>query len=220
MHFLYALVWSVGTATDGAGQAAFSQHLRKLAQEKHHLHDKKILKLNRSCLLPDGAQNVHEYFVESQRWVSWRDVIQRRTMEKDPFNDREVAGHQVIVPTTESLKITKMLELCLRNALPILLIGPTGTGKSVCIQQFLRAAPRETRCSIQITFSAKSTTMQTSEILLTKLEKRGRRVVGPAPGKRCAVFLDDLNMPSLEKYGAQPPIELLRQLIDHRAWYN
>ena len=109
-------------------------------------------------------------------------------------------------------KYTFLLDIALNDDQPMLMVGPTGTGKSVYINRYLvRDLPEDSWMPIFITFSARTSANMTQEQVDGHLDKRGKGVFGPRVGKKCLIFVDDLNMAGKETYGAKPPVEILRQ---------
>ena len=124
------------------------------------------------------------------------------------------------MPTFDSIRMKYLKKLLIMNKKHVLSPGPTGTGKTVNINELLTSELTEEYQSLPITFSAQTSANQTQDALDEKFEKRRKGVYGPPSGKRFVIFVDDLNMPKKEEYGAQPPIELLRQWMDHQGWYD
>mmetsp|Transcript_9667 Transcript_9667/g.9382 ORF Transcript_9667/g.9382 Transcript_9667/m.9382 type:complete len:148 (+) Transcript_9667:2722-3165(+) len=112
------------------------------------------------------------------------------------------------------------MKLLLTNDKHVLTPGPTGTGKSVNVQEMLTYELPDEYQTLAITFSAQTSANQTQDYLDDKFEKRRKGIFGPPIGKKFVIFIDDLNMPKKEEYGAQPPLELIRQWLDHAGWYD
>ena len=127
-----------------------------------------------------------------------------------------------MVPTLDTYRFAFLLEMLnTYSSKPIFFTGVLGVGKSVIIQSCL-AEMKEPKGvqSINVNFSAQTTALRTQQAIEDKLEKKRRTLFGAAIGKSIAVFVDDLNMPAVEQYGAQPPIELLRLFVDRKGLYD
>ncbi|XP_039385897.1 dynein heavy chain 14, axonemal isoform X4 [Mauremys reevesii] len=53
-----------------------------------------------------------------------------------------------------------------------------------------------------------------------KLILKSKDVLGAPKSKQVIMFIDDLNMPIPEEYGAQPPLETIRQFLDLGGFYD
>jgi dynein heavy chain len=149
------------------------------------------------------------------RWVPWEDKIDRTPIPNDS------SFRQIMVPTVDTVRYLFLANLAITNNNPILFCGPTGTGKSVYLQGHLLAMDKELFAPPNfVGFSAKTSANVTQYLIDAKLDKRRKGFYGPPIGKKMVVLIDDLNMPQKETYGAQPPIELLRQFMDHGGWYD
>ncbi|XP_057306686.1 dynein axonemal heavy chain 6-like [Hydractinia symbiolongicarpus] len=72
----------------------------------------------------------------------------------------------------------------------------------------------------QATFSASTEANQARKLLEAKVSKRGRDGLGTRHGEKVIAFVDDLNIPLPDHYGAQPPLEVLREYLDHGGFYD
>ncbi|EDQ84751.1 uncharacterized protein MONBRDRAFT_39136 [Monosiga brevicollis MX1] len=212
--FVFAITWGVGGQLVGADRPKFDEFVRAALLGNSDVVTKpKTIKLGKSSIPPERGL-LHDFVFRDGSWAHWNDLIETLDIPDD------ATPNGIIVPTIDTVRQRFFLQQHLDHQVPILFVGPTGTGKSAIVESHLMALPKDRFVPNNITFSARTTAGQTQQIIMSKLDRRRKGVYGPPMGKHCVVFVDDLNMPQKETYGAQPPIELLRTWLDHWHWYD
>uniref|UniRef100_A0A672TTU8 Dynein axonemal heavy chain 3 n=1 Tax=Strigops habroptila TaxID=2489341 RepID=A0A672TTU8_STRHB len=207
--FLFALVWTIGGIIDADSRKKFDLFYRDLLMGMNDENPRpNSVKLTRNNIFPEKGSVYDFYFHKhgSGHWNMWTDYITKE--------------EQLIIPTVETARQMFFLKTYVEHNVPLLFVGPTGTGKTAITNNFLLQLPKEKYMPNFITFSARTSANQTQDIIMSKLDRRRKGFFGPPLGKTAVIFVDDLNMPAKEVYGAQPPIELLRQWIDHGHFYD
>ncbi|XP_072106568.1 dynein axonemal heavy chain 6-like, partial [Mobula birostris] len=101
----------------------------------------------------------------------------------------------------------------------------SGTRVELAKKHIAQAATLSSRENKEVKFgtvlmSTQTTSAQTQAQILRNLVKRSRSRRSAERNKQVIVFVDDLNMPAVEKYGAQPPLELIRQFLDLGGFFD
>ena len=73
---------------------------------------------------------------------------------------------------------------------------------------------------IVVDAEAEGLTVPDQYIIDGKIDRRRKGVYGPPQQKKMVVMVDDLNMPKKDLFGSQPPLELLRQWMEHKFWFD
>ena len=204
--FVFALTWGVGGNLNQQFFESFDSYIRD------KLSDVRGMRIPGLGLLFDFYLN---FDTVPPTLAKWEEMVP--TFTYDPT----AQYFDMIVPTTTTIKYGYMLERFTDANYPTLFTGQTGVGKSVvaknCLDQLETSA---SVVPITINFSAQTSALRTQEIIESKLEKKGKVKLGAPAGKKVVFFVDDLNMPKLDTYGSQPPIELLRTYQDFKGVYD
>jgi dynein heavy chain len=197
--FIFALIWSVGATVAESSRREIDLVIRDIDPIFPH------------------ANTVYEYYVhpEKKDFSSWEDFL--AGYMKPP---QGTAFHDIYVPTLDTVRYRELTYHLLKINQHIMFVGTSGVGKTKRIMTLLESLPEDKIATIPINFSAGTTAASCQEIIMSGYEERARKWRPKGAKTKAIAFIDDFNMPRKEEYGAQPPIELIRQVMDSGFWFN
>ena len=197
--FAFCIVWSIGASLDESGRKKFNEAVREIEP----------------IFPPVGS--VYDYFVDpaAKDFKPWSDKLS--STWRPP---REMPFAKIMVPTIDTMRNSFIVHTLVIKGFQVMVVGNTGTGKTVLAQQELETLAPETYGKLTLYFSAATSSNTVQDIIESVLEKRSKNKMGPVGGKKLVLLVDDLNMPKKDTFGSQPPLELLRQWMDYGGWYD
>jgi len=99
--------------------------------------------------------------------------------------------------------------------------GDSGTAKTVTVFSAFRSLDQDVYMFLSVNFSSRTTSRNFQDVIEENIDKKSLKSYGPKVlGKKMILFIDDLNMPVIDKYGTQQPNALLKFLVEKNQLYQ
>ena len=203
-QFVFACVWALGGALAVDKVNDYKDQFSKWWKAEW-----------KSVFFPEQG-SVFDYYVDekSVAMAPWADRVQSYTY----INDGDFSS--IFVPTVESTRLSYLLDNLVANKHYVMFVGAAGSGKTALMRDKLAELDPEAWSSFTINMHSFLDAPALQIIIEQPLEKKSGVRFGPPGSRRLIYLVDDMNMPYVDKYDTQSPIELLRQFVDYRGWYD
>ena len=204
---VFATVWGFG------GSVCIDEQDKFDAISKEIFDDKLA-----SLKLPnEGTLFDYHLDIGSGSFSKWSVFLDK--LSKNPTTIMEMP----LIPTADTIRVSFLLNILIEEQAPCLIVGPTGVGKSIQVKSALKDYEDNNGKEFQsfaLQLTAQSECSMISKTIEKKMSKRSKGVFEGPDQKSVIFFVDDVNMPLPETSGAQPVIEILRQFMDYKGFYN
>ena len=202
LFFVFACVWAYGSSLFHDGQ---TDHRAEFS--KWFINEFKSVKF------PMGM-NVFDVWVDptESRLLPWSEKVPKFELDAD------LPLQACLVHNAETIRIKYFLDILVSLKFPVMLVGAAGSGKTLLISEKLGQMDEEFIIA-NVPFNFYYTSELTQKILEKPLEKKAGKNYGPPGSQKLIYFLDDMNMPEVDKYGTVGPHTIIRQHIDYGHWY-
>ncbi|XP_062330264.1 dynein axonemal heavy chain 17-like [Osmerus eperlanus] len=204
LYFVFACVWAFGGAM-------FQDQLMDYRVEfsKWWVNEFKTIKF-------PSQGTVFDYYINpnTKKFSPWTDKVPKFVL------DPELPLQASLVHTAETTRIRYFMDMLMERKCPVMLVGNAGSGKSVLMGDKLRSLDSDNYLVQSVPFNFYTTSAMLQAVLEKPLEKKAGRTYGPPASKSLVYFIDDMNMPEVDKYFTVAPHTLIRQHMDHGHWYD
>eukprot|EP00727_Mastigamoeba_balamuthi_P006867 m51a1_g2800 putative dynein heavy chain axonemal (4501) ;mRNA; f:77561-92205 len=211
--FLFSLVWSVGSCLTQENRSFFDTLIKGLSGWPSQMEGAPTAGPG---VIPTSEPTLYDFWFNEKEslWMPWASRV-------EPFSPAPgTKFHNMVVPTTDTVRYTWLLEACMSTKQPVLFVGDSGTGKTFLIRSHLARLNPENFMLLNVNFSSRTSSMDMQRTIEYQLERHGSGTYGPPGGKTMITFIDDMNMPLVDAFGTQQPIALLKLLLDRGGMYD
>lgn len=195
---LYSIAWAIGGLYEAAERSQFQEFLQ-----------------SKNCPLPLNRkenETIFDYYLVFQDQKVEYTVVKPEAWK--PSQDRALKFSQLLLPTLDSFRVEYLVNNVLTQPRPthsstsfvqngVLLIGGSGTAKTSSVLMWAQKFDPTVQLFKRINFSSATSPGLFQASIEQECDNKMGKEYGPPQNKLLGIFIDDMSMPFVNKWGDQ-----------------